>query len=175
MVDYPDANLQLRSKMMAHSYAIIESIQSIILKEKPILTNMLGEPFLENACCNLSEYTSAEFFIEKDKRIDEYNQIIDGMDEIYRLNRMFGKAPFLFHNENTKNQYPQFGSEYNEHAVYKMFIKHCKYNSGLQLDKDLQVICTNNTSEFKEDDDIKEKIRILKAEGRNYTNDNLDN
>tara|TARA_B100001059_G_scaffold236346_1_gene286326 strand:+ start:1341 stop:7310 length:5970 start_codon:yes stop_codon:yes gene_type:complete len=173
IVDYPDANLQLRSKMMAHSYAIIESIQDIVTKEKPILTNMLGEPFLENACCNLSEYTSADFFIEKDKRIDDYNEIIDGMDEIYRLNRMFGKAPFLFHDENTKNQYPQFGTEYNEDAIYKMFIKHCKYNSGLQLDKDLQLICTNNTSEFKQEDDIKEKIRILKAEGRNYTSDNL--
>ena len=43
---------------------------------------MLGEPFLENACCNISEYTSSDYFMEKDKTIDEYNDIIKGMDEI---------------------------------------------------------------------------------------------
>ena len=173
IVNYPDANLQLRSKMMAHSLAIVEAVQEIIVKEKPILTNMLGEPFLENACCNISEYTSSDYFMEKDKRIIDYNDIIKGMDEIYMLDRMFGKAPFLFHDANTKSSYPSFGSDYHEHLIYKMFIKHCKYNSGIQLSPDLQTICSNNSSEFKEDDDIEDKIRILKAEGRNYNNKSL--
>ena len=33
IVNYPDANLQLRSKMMAHSLAIVEAVQEIIVKE----------------------------------------------------------------------------------------------------------------------------------------------
>ena len=173
IVKYPDAGLILRSKMSAHSLAIIESINKIVEKEKPILTNMLGEPFLENVCCNESEHSGIDYFMNIDKLIPQFNEIITNMDDIYQLNRTFGKAAILFHNENTKKAYPSYGNEFHEHSIFRAFMHYCKYNKNLPIPKELLPICTNNTSEYKEADTIEEKIRILRSEGRNYNNETL--
>ena len=170
---YPDANLILRSKMAAHSLSIIESINAIVKKEKPILTNMLGEPFLENVCCNESEHSGIDYFMNIDKLIPQFNEIIHNMDDIYQLNRMIGKAPFLYHNENTKKAYPSYGTEFHEHSIFRAFIHYCKYNKNIPIPKELLPLCTNNVSDFKDEDNIEEKIRILRSEGRNYNNETL--
>ena len=42
---------------------------------------------------------------QKLETISLFNDLIYNMDDIYQLNRMIGKAPILFHNENTKKSY----------------------------------------------------------------------
>lgn len=159
--------------MSAHSMAIIESVNNIIKKEKPILTNMLGEPFLENVCCNESEHSGIDYFMKEDETISQFNDLIYNMDDIYQLNRMIGKAPILFHNENTKKSYPSYGNEFHEHSIFRAFIHYCKYNKNIPIPKNLLPLCTNNVSTFKDEDTIEEKIRILRSEGRNYNNETL--
>ena len=51
--------------------------------------------------------------------------------------------------------------------------KVCKYNKNIPIPKELLPLCTNNVSDFKDEDNIEEKIRILRSEGRNYNNETL--
>ena len=55
----------IRSKIIYFSLAIIQSIQKIVEKEVPLLTNNNQEPFIQNACCNNGEYNTLDYFTKK--------------------------------------------------------------------------------------------------------------
>ena len=167
--------LELSSKMYSHSLAIIEGIQQVIRKEQPLLSNMVGEPFLENMCCQETNVESPilEYFKTKNKSIADYVDLVRNLSEINNHNRAFQRPPIIYHNEDTRINYPTYSDIFHEHSIYRAFIKYCKYNKDTPLPKEILAICSNNKSEFKESDPIEEKIRILKSEGKVYSNDNL--
>ena len=167
--------LELSSKMYSHSLAIIEGIQQVIRKEQPLLSNMVGEPFLENMCCQETSVESPilEYFKTKNKSIADYADLVRNLSEINNHNRAFQRPPIIYHNEDTRINYPTYSDIFHEHSIYRAFIKYCKYNKDTPLPKEILAICSNNKSEFKESDPIEEKIRILKSEGKVYSNDNL--
>jgi len=73
----------VRSKIIYYSLAIIQSIQKIVEKETPILTNNNLVPFLQNACCNSRDvYETVLYFIKKDPNIKNYNDIVVYLSDV---------------------------------------------------------------------------------------------
>jgi ferritin len=79
----------------------------------------------------------------------------------------------LFSRDNTKNIYPPLSSEFNETTIYLAFIHYCNFQSLSSLDEDLLAICTDKPNYLNTNDSISEKIRKLKQDGRNYTNESF--
>jgi hypothetical protein len=162
--------LVIASKRILFSLNIQASIQKIIKKEHPILTNTAGNPFLENACCNSSKNTLA-YFTERDASIMRDNDTVAGLSNLlYDVNRM-GMAASLIDPENTKFIYPSLATDFAEETIYKAFIKYCKFNNNLPISEELRAICLErpDPANYDIDDSIEAKISKLKADGKNYS------
>ena len=79
------------------------------------------------------------------------------------------KSPFIFDPKDTRLVFPPISKDFSEETIYKTFIKFCRFNSGVSLTDDMSSICGPNQSEYKSIDDIQEKIKIMKHEGKNYS------
>ena len=62
---------------------------------------------------------------------------------------------------------------FSESTIYRAFIRFCYYNTGFTLSEQLDRVCGNNASAFKNTDSIDETITILKQEGKNYSMDDF--
>ena len=165
----------LISKLIYFSFAIQQSIQGVVNKENILLKSNLDEPFLQNACCNIGEKHTINYFIDKEQNISLYNERgADLMKMFYKYVTLV-KSPMLYSTKNTKLEYPEIGTDYSDETIYRAFIYYCKFNQHVPLDDKLLSICISNTSDFKKTDSIEEKIKILKREGRNYSQSNLLN
>jgi hypothetical protein len=163
----------IQSKIILFSLAIIESIQKVVAKESPILTNSSMEPFLENACCNEIK-NAILYFIEKDKSIISYNDIVISLSDILFNIRKKSCAGVYFDSRNTKYQYPAIPKNYIEETIYKAFIYFCKFNSQLPINDELRAICLEKPEDINNEDTIEDIISKLKASGRNYTSESLE-
>ena len=173
--DQQDKIFMLISKLIYFSFAIQQSIQGVVNKENILLKSNLDEPFLQNACCNIGEKHTINYFIDKEQNISLYNERgADLMKMFYKYVTLV-KSPMLYSTKNTKLEYPEIGTDYSDETIYRAFIYYCKFNQHVPLDDKLLSICISNTSDFKKTDSIEEKIKILKREGRNYSQSNLLN
>jgi len=168
--------LVVESKIIQFSLAIQERVEQILEKKKLLLTNAGNEPFLENACCNEKdrrEQTVIQYFEKEDKEIELFNTIVRDLSHLlYDINAVT-KGPFLFSKENTKIQYPVLSNDFNEDTIYRAFIVMCKFNSNVPLPPDLLAVCSDKPDYLNAFDSITEKIRKLKEDGRNYTNESM--
>jgi len=76
--------LVVASKRIMFSLAIQEQIQKVVDKKTPVLTNMVNDPFLENACCNekANDTSTIYYFINEDKEISAYNMMVQNLSDI---------------------------------------------------------------------------------------------
>lgn len=162
---------KIQGRAILFSLAVQDEIQKVLDQEKSILATATGEPYLQNVCCE-GEGATYDYFVGKNKKIQEMNE----NSQIYAdaLKQIRVKAPIYFDPRNTKLQYPPVSHEYIEENIYKAFIKYCDYNRGVPVSDDLIGICESNKSEFRKQDTLEEKIRILKSEGVNYTAGSLE-
>jgi hypothetical protein len=169
-----DKILILKSKVILFSLAIQERIQKVVNKKNALLKNSSNEPFLENACCNDSNIEGTiKYFEKEENEITLFNTIVKNLENIIDDINAVTKAPFLFSKENTKNIYPPLTDEFNEETIYRAFIKMCKFNSLKPIRGELLAICSDKPEFLSANDSISEKIKKLKQDGRNYTNENL--
>ena len=162
--------------MIQFSLAIQEKIQNILDKKKLLLTNAANEPFLENACCNEKEKmneTIIQYFEKEDKDIELFNTIVKDLSYLlYDIQRV-SKAPLFLSRVNTKKEYPPSSNDFNEDTIYQAFIVLCKFNTAVPITPDLIAVCTDKPDYLNLSDSIAEKIRKLKEDGRNYTNESM--
>ena len=163
--------LIIQSKIILFSLGIQQKIQKIIDKKKLLLSNSANEPFLENACCNeKGEYITIKYFEHEDSDITTYNSIVQELSNILDDIVAITKSPYLFCRENSKNIYPTLTDDYNEETIYQAFIILCKFNSDSLLTEELMSVCSEKPANFNKNDTIGEKIKKLKQDGKNYTN-----
>tara|TARA_B100001093_G_C26848807_1_gene1024112 strand:- start:115 stop:4338 length:4224 start_codon:yes stop_codon:yes gene_type:complete len=160
------------SKIIYFSNAIIQFIQEIIKLHSVLLENNTGEPFLENACCNSSINTS-EYFSNINPTILEYNKLVKFYGDIVESIDILTKPSILYDNNNTKNLLPTIKQDFSEATIYKTFIHFCNFNNVLPIDDDLKSICIDKPVDFKYDSDFNNVIDSLKAQGKNYTKNNM--
>ena len=159
----------IESKIIYFSLSIIEKIQKILDKKKALLTNALGEAFLENVCCDNRDYNVYNYFARENSTISDNNETVQYLTDIINDIVDRSKAAILLDEQDTKLKYPVIENRFSEETIYRGFIVFCKFNRDMPLSTDLQHVCMDNTSQFNINDSITEKIRILKSEGRNFS------
>lgn len=172
MLQYDKSNI-IRGKIIYFSLAIQQLIEKVVKKEKPILTNSNMEPFLENTCCNSDEINTLTYFTEKEKSILQNNRIVHDLNNILVDMRNMGKAPYLFSPANTKLIYPVLSADFSEKTIYMAFIQYCRFNKSILIDEDLRAVCMDKPADWNITDSIDEKIKKLKYEGKNYSEESL--
>jgi hypothetical protein len=167
--------LVVESKIIEFSLAIQEKIQQIINKKKLLLTNKANEPFVENACCNDSDIFSTIRYFEKESNgeIGNHNRIVEELSNILADINAIAKSPYIVSKENTKNQYPVIGNDFDEETIYRAFIVYCKFNSLIPTSEELISLCNEKPKNISSKDSYNEIISKLKKDGRNYTHESL--
>jgi hypothetical protein len=166
-----DKILVIDSKIISFSLAIQESIQKIVEK-KNLLLKSSGQLFMDNACCNendTSSMTSLQYFINDDKNIEIYNNIVSSLTSLLRDIKILTQSAIMLSNIDTKRFFPVISTEFNEETIYRAFIILCKFQSSIPLSEELSSVCIDKPDYLKKMDSIQEKIAKLKNDGRNYT------
>ena len=163
--------LVLNSKIIQFSLALIEKIQDIVKKHGLLLHTAGNEPYLENSCCDSKENeTTVDYFISRDPRIAEYNNVVTQLSNMMEDIMSYSKSGLFYSILNTKNKYPAINNEFNERTIYLAFIYFCKFKSLIPISEDLLPLCTSKP-EMNPNDSIDRIIQKLKEDGRNYTNE----
>ena len=159
----------INCKIIYFSMAIMKAINQVVEKEKLLLTNSANTPFLQNACCNTSDYNTINYFVNKDKNIDLYNGIVNYLYNIVFDVRNMTQPALLLDAVDTKIKFPPLSNEYSEDTIYKAFIEYCNFNNNIPINDKLISICLNKPDEFDKSASIKDKIELLKKEGKIYS------
>jgi hypothetical protein len=161
--------LVIDSKIISFSLAIQESIQKLVEK-KDLLLKSSGKMFIDNACCNeSSNITSLQYFINDDKNIEIYNNIVLSLTALTKDIKILTQGALMLSEINTKRMFPEVSNEFSEETIYYAFINLCKFQSSIPLSEDLASICVDKPDYLNKMDTIQEKIAKLKRDGRNYT------
>jgi len=168
--------LVIESKIIQFSLGVQEHIQNIVDKKALLLSNAANNPFLENACCNEKEndgQTVLEYFEKIDKEIKLFNETVKELTHLlYDINSVT-KAPLFISKEDTKIIFPILSNEFNENTIYQAFIVMCRFNTSLPIPSDLISVCIDKPENISTNASISEKIRKLKQDNRNYTNESM--
>ena len=165
--------LSMHSKLIFISFFINENIESIVKKEELLLKNGKEQAFLQNSCCNNGNVNTLDYFIDKEPKIKELNEQGYKIMNMYYLYENLSHARYLFSNKDTKLKYPPLGNNISEENIYRVFLHYCKFNQDISLDEEFLKICALNTSDFKKTDSFEDKMKILKSEGKNYSQEDL--
>ena len=166
-----DKLLVINSKIIAFSLAIQESIQKIVEK-KNLLLKSAGQFFMDNACCNesnVSSVTTIQYFINDDKNIEVYNNIVFSLSALLHDIKILTESAIMLSELDTKRTFPVISNDFSEETIYKAFIVLCKFQSSIPLSEELASVCVDKPDYLKKMDTIQEKISKLKRDGRNYT------
>ena len=164
----------MNSKIIFYSLAIQESIQAVVSKSSAILANSVGEPFLENSCCDDGDSNTLRYFTTKEPSIIQHNNIVIDLANILDDLTSLSKASILFDPKDTKFRYPRLAPEFSEETIYRAFIVYCKYNSHIPISEQLRAICMDKPVNFNNQDSIDLKIKKLKSEGKVFSPESLD-
>jgi hypothetical protein len=159
----------IRSKIIFLALSIEMSIQTIVSKNikenQAVLLSNQRIPYLENACCNDNHQSTFAYFNSIDPTIERTNRLIgdlrNALDDISTMS----KASILFDTQDTRIHYPDLVSTFDEETMYKAFIQYC---NTVPLDEALRAICMDNSTKFKENSTLQEKISMLKQDGKQY-------
>lgn len=169
----------ITSQIQAFSLSVQEDIQRIINKqpvEDLLLKSQTGDTiFLENACCNESNDSPYEYFVNKEKNndiADHNNKVKELTNILYNVNLLL-KSNMFNSLENTRQQPLKLSNTFSEKTIYQSFITFCKFNNGLPLNNALQSFCSSNESGFTKLNTLEEKIEIMKSENHIYNHDSL--
>ena len=163
----------LKSKIFYFSLHIQELIQRVVNKHSILLKNVLNDPLVENSCCNNGSKITLQYFVDGEPNIILYNRNVKKFSAIYNYSQKLFKSHLLFDPKNTRLIFPPISDTFSEITIYKAFIKFCGFNTGIELNEDLSHLCISNESKFNSTDDISEKIKILKSEGKIYSSDSF--
>jgi hypothetical protein len=163
--------LIIDSKIIAFSFAIQESIQKLVEK-KTLLLKSGGQIFMDNACCNETGntgVTSLQYFINEDKNIENYNNIVISLTSLVRDIKILTDSVMMLSETNSKRIFPAVSNDFNEEIIYRAFIILCKFQSSMPLTEEISAICLDKPDYLRKMDTIQEKILKLKRDNRNYT------
>lgn len=159
----------IKSKIILYTLQIQKLIENKVNKMESLLTTKQNIPFVENFCCNDDNTSTVlEYFAKDEPLILEYNNTIKSLSNMYNLIDNYSKSSILMSNNDTKLKYPSVNKDFDETTIYQAFIEFCKINKNIPINPKLQPFCLNNTSAFTITDTIKEKVEILKSEGKQY-------
>jgi len=159
----------IQSKMIYFSMAIIQSIQKVVSKENPILTNSNKDPFLQNACCNSGEYRTIDYFVKKEPSIITNNDVVSYLYNINFDMVNMAQATLLVDPQNSKIKFPLISSEFSESTIIQGFIEFCHYNTEIPVNNRLLDYCLTKPETYDKQKTLQENIEIMKKHDVSYT------
>jgi hypothetical protein len=174
--------ITLQSKILFFSLALQEEIQNIVdsvvtksLKKNnsyDLLISYGSQYPTENACCNDSADNNVfHYFAEKSDKIERYNKIVHSYSQIMLDIKYQTTARQFLSIVNTKNSYPQIGLKFNKNTVYLAFIYYCNFLNKKPIPEPLRRICGEKPVGVRKSDSIKEQIKKIENEGKNFTSE----
>ena len=161
----------LKGKIRNFSLQLQNKIHTAVGKATLLLENINSELLVENSCCYDGDKNTLQYFEEKENGINLINSKVNELEHFNKSIQQLGVPYFLTDPRDTKFKYPIVSKTFSSETIYNAFIKYCYFNTGLIIDDNYSALCGKNSSNFKDSDDIKTKIDILRSEGKNY---NLD-
>ena len=159
----------MQGKLIYFSMSFFKKIQDVISSKKALLTNSVSEPFVENVCCQETAGNSViNYFIKEDNSIKGIDQQVMVLSNILIDMVDISKSVTVLSLEDTRLVYPKLTSRFNEETIYLCFIKYCNYENDIPVPEDLIPYCFDKPDEYDKFDDINEKIRKLKRDGKNF-------
>jgi hypothetical protein len=168
-----DYMAELHSKMIMFSFNIIDLIEKTVHGEHALLNGKNGEPFVQNACCDVGEKNTIRYFIKKQPEIAILNNKVVRLSDMYDDTKRLSKAVFLYDPSNTKRKLREIENNFSENTIYRAFIVYCRFNSLLPITDNLKAICPTKPDNFDLNDSLDESIRKLKGSARNYSEQSL--
>ena len=160
-IELNDTLLVIKSKNMLLSYDVINSINTIIKQENPLLKNIYEEPYLENACCVDSDIkNSFNYFENKNKHIENVSKYISGNNKLILKIEKYKKAHTLQININTSFKYPVI-SDTLEQPVIDLLIRK---NDNIETISELSSYYKNNLINYTISDNVVNKIELFRSE-----------
>jgi hypothetical protein len=166
----------LKTKITAHVYGIIESINNVVHNKKLILETAAKKPFLQNACCNEENKSTnpITYFMAENPAFEQYIHVIHDLGKTLDNIRELSKAPMYYHPGSTWTVYPELPSGHVESNIYAAFIKYCNYDrAGKHVPEEYKAICGEKPSGYQTYWSIEEKTEFLKKHGKRYDNASL--
>lgn len=168
----------LKTKIFEYTFSVIEKINVIVKKNDPILNTSSYIPYLQNACCNDKNTTSAlDYFKEKEPNIANYIEIAKKLAESIQLNDILSLAPIFIHIVDTSRKstiIPTVG--HSSENIYTAFIYYCKFDNDGPIPEYLKgLVSVKPQHGYNPQWSILEKTEFLKENGKNYNVSDLEN
>jgi hypothetical protein len=166
----------LKSKIVGHTFGVVELIRQIVGKKEMLLTTAAKYPFLENACCNedIKRVHPISYFIQEDAQIREYLKHIRSFSDLLRRVRILSTPQMMFHRENTTLQRGTVSTSIDDRIVYGAMIHYCNFDRNIPIPPEFEAVCSEKPAVYDRLDTLETKIEKMKANGIRYTTDTLE-
>ena len=164
----------IQGKLIYFSMSFLKKVQDVISNKKALLTNSASEPFVENVCCQETiNNTVIDYFIKQDKSIEGIDQQVVVLSNIVTDVVDISKSLTVLSLEDTRLVYPKLTNRFSEETIYLCFINFCNYENDVPIPEDFIPYCFDKPDEYDKYDDLNEKIRKLKRDGKNFNESDL--
>ncbi|MDA7495408.1 hypothetical protein N8459_02755 [Nitrosopumilus sp.] len=169
----------LKITMIANSFAIIHTINTIVQKQPVLLQTAAGIPYVDNSCCSElvnNETTALSYFVSKSKEMPVYSNKVAVIQDY--LNTLKNKImpSMLKTGNNTKTNKFINKSALNVTLEAKIitFANYCNFNNIYDIPVSLKKFCNKKPSIlFKDDIDTHEILmNIYNQDKAIYTDEN---
>ena len=164
----------LKSRITQYGYGIIEYINHIVRTKDQLLKTSSQLPFLENACCNETNFTNPiAYFNEEDENINVSIKTVNQLAAIVKDLNILTKAPSLYHEPFTGIRYPVVSSGDMEELIYSTVIHYCNFDRNLPVPEKYKTVCSERPVDYDSSWSMVDKIEFLKRNGKKYTESDL--
>ena len=164
------------SRQVANGYAIIEAINDIVRKKDVVLRTSSKIPFLENACCQDSNFTNPiKYFAHENKEIIQHIESIKHIADLLKEVRFIATPSILYHPGFTGIKYSTVGEVVLVENIYKAFFHYCNFDNDNPIPEPYRAICPEKPSGgYNREWTLLEKVEFLKVNGKQYRPENLE-
>jgi hypothetical protein len=166
----------LKGKIIQYGYGLNEIIDTIVTTKELLLKTQSGIPFTENACCNDKQLTNPiTYFNEEDNNIALYLRIVNQLVSILDEAKSRSRAGLIYHPGQTGISYPTVPLGYLEDDIYAAIMKYCNFDRNLPVPEIYKTICSEKPPQFNPLLSFRDKVDLLKRNGKQYGIDALNN
>ena len=159
-------------KLYQFNYSLIDTINSVVKHQIPLLKTYGMIPFTDNACCNSND-SPMTYFKEKNDQIKFYLKNIEQNELFLRDIQKLVRPTTFFHNTHTRIVYPELPKGQLEENIYAAFINYCNFDRDIPVPKIYEHLCGEKPKDYDSSLSLEEKMMLFKRSGKKYDTNNL--
>ena len=164
----------VQQKIIQYGYAIVDEINKIVKSKDALLKTSSQIPFLENACCNTGDLIPMQYFINENPNINAHIKLIKKHTEIIHTYREISSPYTYHHQEFTGIHYSIVTDATRVENIYDAYFHYCNFNNDIPIPGEYRTVCPEKPPfGYKKEMSLMDKIEFLKINGKQYTEENL--